>query len=126
MPNCFNKKFSVRVAVHDISISMHDGARRRKSKVVSEYLTKSKVEILDWPENSPNLDPIETLWRYTKNKVLEKQPFSAAKLLIAIKEISVNNRLRVLRIPSSKYAHPSCYSSARENRKQKILKSSLK
>ena len=62
---------------------MHDRTPCHRSKVVSENLRKSKVEVLDRPENSPDLNPIENLWSYTKNKVVEKQSFSAKQLVTA-------------------------------------------
>ena len=73
------------MVVHNTSIFMHDGAPCHGSKVVSEYLRKSKVEVLDWLGNSPGLKPIESLWSYMKNKVAEKQPSGAKELVIAIK-----------------------------------------
>ena len=71
------------------SIFIHDGAPCHRSRVVSEYLWKSKVEILDWPGNSPDLNPIKNLWSYMKNRVAEKQPSSANELVTAIKEVWV-------------------------------------
>ena len=69
---------------------MHDGAPRYRSKVVSEYLQKSKVEVFNWPENIPNLNPIENVWSYMKNIVAEKQLSSSKKLVTVIKEVWVN------------------------------------
>ena len=54
--------------------------------MVSEYLWKRKIEVLDWPGNNPNLKPIENLWSYIKNKEAKKQPSSAKELVNAIKE----------------------------------------
>ena len=70
-----------------VAIFIHDRAPCHRSKVVSDYLWKSKVEVLDWPRNSPDLNPIENLWSYMKNKVAEKQLFSAKELVAAIKEV---------------------------------------
>ena len=47
------------------------------------------MEVFYWPGNSPDLNPIENLWSYTKNKVVEKQPSSAKELVTAIKEVWV-------------------------------------
>ena len=59
------------------------------SKLVWEYLWKSNVKVFDWPGNCPYLNPIENLWSYIKNKVAEKQPFSARELVTAVKKVSV-------------------------------------
>ena len=60
---------------------MHNRAPGHRSKVVSEYLRKSKVKVLDWPENSAHLNPIENLRSYMKNKAAQKQSSSALKSL---------------------------------------------
>ena len=40
------------------TIIMHDGAPCHRSNIVSE---KKKIKTLDWPGNSPDLNPIENL-----------------------------------------------------------------
>ena len=56
-------------------------------KVVLEYLQKSMVKVFDLPGNTPDLNPIVTLWSYIMNKVEEKQPSSTKELVTAIKEV---------------------------------------
>ena len=75
--------------VHRISIFIHGGAPGHRSKVISDYFTKSKVAVLDWPGNSPDFNPIENLWSYIKNKMAEKQTSSATELVTAKKEVCV-------------------------------------
>ena len=65
------------MVVHNTFIFMHDEALCHRSKVISEYLRKSKVGVLVWPGNNLDLNPIENLWSYMKNKVAEKQLSSA-------------------------------------------------
>ena len=45
------------------------------------------MEVLDWSENRPELNPIENLWSYVKNKVAEKLPSIAKKFVTAIKKV---------------------------------------
>ena len=73
--------------VHDTKISMHDGPSCNRSKTVAEFLRKSKVKTLEWPGNSPDLNPIKNLWTYMKDKLAEKQPSNAEALRMAIKEV---------------------------------------
>ena len=44
---------------------------------------------MEWPGNSPDLNPIENLWCVMKNKVSEKHPTSLSALQLAIKEVWV-------------------------------------
>jgi hypothetical protein len=47
---------------------LQDGAPYHKSKVVMSKLKEMEKEfkVLDWPGNSPNLNPIENCWSYMK------------------------------------------------------------
>ena len=47
-----------------------DNARYYKNKKVREYLEKSKIEAHFLPPYSPNLNPIERLWKWMKERVL--------------------------------------------------------
>jgi len=47
-----------------------DNARYYRSKVVSEYLDNSKIELIFLPPYAPNLNLIERYWKFFKKKVL--------------------------------------------------------
>ena len=66
------------LTVYNITIFMHDGAQ---SKIVKKFLGKNHVTALDWPGNSPDLNPIENLWAKMKDFVAEKQSSSGKALI---------------------------------------------
>lgn len=50
-------------------IFQHDNASIHTAAVVKEWIAKAKVAVMDWPPNSPDLNPIEYLWLYMKDKL---------------------------------------------------------
>ena len=64
--------------VHDFNVFVHDGApcHRVSEKSVKSFLQEKNVNILDWPGNSTDLNPIEILWHVMKNEVADQHPTS--------------------------------------------------
>ena len=82
-------KLLLHMSVHNTSIFMQDGAPCHRSKIVKKFLGENNVVTLDWPGNSPDLNPIENLWSKMKDLVAEKQPSSGKALTETIKEVWV-------------------------------------
>lgn len=50
-------------------IFMHDSAPCHKAKSVTTFLEQKNIPVLQWPGNSPDMNPIENLWEVTKREM---------------------------------------------------------
>ena len=70
----------------DRAIFMQDNAPCHKAKVVMSYLSEQDFEIMDWPPQSPDLNPIENLWKILGVKVREINPTNTEDLWVKLQE----------------------------------------
>jgi len=52
-------KLELHMAVHNCKIFTHDGAPCHQAKIVADILKTKNIKLLEWPGNSPDLNPIE-------------------------------------------------------------------
>ena len=55
------EKHELHVHINGCTIFMKDNAPCHRSKVASEFLKKNKIPVLEWPGNSPDLNPVKNL-----------------------------------------------------------------
>ena len=70
----------------DRATFMQDNAPCHKAKVVTSYLSEQDFEIMDWPPQSPDLNPIENLWKTLGVKFLERNPTNTEDLWLKLQE----------------------------------------
>ena len=69
----------------------HASAPCHRSKFVSDFVKKKNIKTVDWPNNNPDLHPIENLWEILKDKVADEHPTRAKDLKMAIKRKLTQN-----------------------------------
>ena len=81
------EKLKIHMAVRNCTVFMQNGAPCHRSKVDITFLAKNKIKVLDWPGNSPGLNPIKNLLTNLKDKVAERQSSRAKDLVEVIEEV---------------------------------------
>lgn len=61
-------------------IFQQDGATCHTAKTVKRWFEAERVELLEWPANSPDLNPIESIWVEIDKKLAQNPPNSMAEL----------------------------------------------
>ncbi len=72
-------KENVQPSVYDLKLKrtwamQQDNDTKLTTKSTSEWLTKNKIKVLEWPNQSPDLNPIEMLWHDLKQSIHAPNP----------------------------------------------------
>lgn len=64
-----NLERSARMMDLDFYVFQQDGAPCHTARITENWFERKGIELLDWPAQSPDLNPIENLWSYIKRKL---------------------------------------------------------
>ena len=64
-----------------------DNCKVHTAKIVKEWMSKNKINLLEWPVRSPDLNPVENIWKVINDLVYDRPPFySHHELIEAIRQ----------------------------------------
>ena len=65
---------SIRAALIQPAIFMHDNAPCHTAKRVKDYLQQENIPVMKWPAQNPDLNPTENLWHIVGEQVWKRNP----------------------------------------------------
>ena|ERR1700722_10967282 len=57
-----------------------DNDSKHRSRVAKQFLRNEVPEMIDWPSNSPDVNPVENLWSIIKRRVEKRKPSNLDEL----------------------------------------------
>ncbi|KNC31247.1 hypothetical protein FF38_14426 [Lucilia cuprina] len=90
----------LREKVPPSSIFQQDNDPKHSSRLARNFLSDNDVNVLDWPSQSPDLNPIENLWELLDREVKRKHPSNKRQLEEILKieweKISINTLIALV------------------------------
>uniref|UniRef100_A0A8C2FU98 Tc1-like transposase DDE domain-containing protein n=1 Tax=Cyprinus carpio TaxID=7962 RepID=A0A8C2FU98_CYPCA len=74
----------LKLCSHTSFVFQHDLAPAHSAKTTGKWFTDHGITVLNWPANSPDLNPIENLWDIVKRKLRDARPNTLDELKAAI------------------------------------------
>ena len=87
LKDILKEKLLITLELHGAEYFQQDGAPVHTAKICQNWLNGQEVNVIDWPAQSPDLNPIENLWHEMKMKLEDYDTRSIPKLQDAINKL---------------------------------------
>lgn len=77
---------TIKALFEDNCVLQQDNAPAHAART-TEFLAASRVQVLEWPSNSPDLNPIENLWGWMKGKLADHSWSSIEDFKVVVDQI---------------------------------------
>lgn len=67
------------------SLFQHDNDPKHTSRLVRNFLEEKRVHVLNWPAQSPDLNPIENLWDHVDREIRKRNHSNCTELMEQIR-----------------------------------------
>ena len=67
-------------------IFQHDNDPKHTSRIIKKYLDKQHFYTMEWPDQSPDLNPIENLWHILDRILANRKCSSIEQLFLVLKD----------------------------------------
>ncbi len=67
-------------------VFQQDNAKPHTAAITTAWLRSRRVRVLNWPACSPDLSPIENIWRIVKQKICQRRPRTLQQLETYIRQ----------------------------------------
>lgn len=69
------------------AILLHDGAPCHRAKSIDTFLKDNDINVMKWPGNSPDMNPIENIWSIVKKRISTRFPTNKNALIEALIDV---------------------------------------
>ena len=71
---------NLRIAINQPVVFMQDNTLCHTLKSVKTFLSEEDITVMEWPAQSPDMNPIENVWKLLNERAKEKNPRNVEEL----------------------------------------------